>query len=432
MKKIPVSEGVDVFNLINALSHYNMKKVLLSAYACSPIRGSEPGNGWSWAVNLARKGYDVWCLTNVEDKDVTIEEQKRLGLPNLHFVFVDLARLDKVLLDVSSKTIYLHYYLWRKKAARIALRLHKEIHFDIGHHVTFGSFQQGTFLWKLKGIKLIFGPVGGGQEALPEFKEYFGPAWKIEMIRSWISNFSIRFSANLKNTVSRSDHILVTNQDTANIVKKMGAKQTGSVHLVLDNAIPLAMQNLDFIDRKPGKQLNLLWVGRMLPRKGLNLILHALSLVPEHVDYTFTIVGGGEQYKLVDGWIKQYGLNPNRLRLLGQIPFTEVVHHYEKADVFIFCSLRDSCPAQLNEAMAFGLPVITLDIHGSSLAVSNDCGIKVKPTTKEDTARDIAKAVTRFYEDREFRKACSRNAFNYAKGNTWEHKVDLITSQFYN
>lgn len=410
-----------------------MKKVLLSAYACSPIRGSEPGNGWSWALNLALQGYEVWCLTNVEDREATATELNKLGLPNLHLVYVELPfNLDKKLLNASSKTIYLHYYLWRKKASRIAKQLHKEKHFDVAHHVTFGSFQQGTFLWKLKNTRIIFGPVGGGQEALPAFKEYFGQAWKIERIRSLISKLSIKFSANLKNTVTCSDTILVTNQDTANIVQQIKTKQPHNVHLILDNAIPLSMQHMDYIDRKPGEKLNLLWVGRMLPRKGLNLILHALSLVPEIVDYTFTIVGGGEQYQFLDGWIEQYRLDRNRLNILGQIPFNEVVRHYEKADVFIFCSLRDSCPAQLNEAMAFGLPVITLDLHGSSLAVSSDCGIKVKPTTKEETALGIARAITRLYEDTEFRKECSMNAYKYAKNNTWERKVHLITSQFYN
>lgn len=410
-----------------------MKKVLLSAYACSPIRGSEPGVGWSWATHLAQKGYEVWCLTNVEDKDVVIAAQKQLGLQNLHLVFVELPfNLDKMLLDASSKTIYLHYYLWRRKAARVASRMHKALHFDIAHHVTFGSFQQGSFLWKLKNVKMIFGPVGGGQEALPQFKEYFGPAWKIERIRSWISKFSIRFSSDLKNTVSQADHILVTNEDTANLVKKVKPGLAVSVHMELDNAVPYSMQNIQYIERKPRQQLHLLWVGRMLPRKGLNLILHALSLVSEHVDYKLTVVGGGEQYKLVDGWIEQYGLNRNRLRILGQIPFSEVVRYYEEADVFIFCSLRDSCGAQINEALAFGLPVITLDMHGASLAVRPDCGIKIKPTTKENTAADIAKAITRFYEEPEFRKQCSLNAYNYAKGNTWENKIDLITSQFYN
>src|SRR5581483_9807040 len=118
------------FKVLNESRHFRMKKVLLSAYACSPMRGSEPGNGWSWAVNLARKGYEVWCLTNVEDKENIIAEQKKLGLLNLHIVIVELPMgLDK-LLDPSSKTIYLHYYLWRKKAARLALQMHKEVRFD--------------------------------------------------------------------------------------------------------------------------------------------------------------------------------------------------------------------------------------------------------------------------------------------------------------
>ena len=133
-----------------------MKKVLLSAYACSPIRGSEPGNGWSWAMNLALKGYEVWCMTNVEDRDVIIKEKARLGLPNLHFVFVNLGfGIDKHFLDTSSKKIYVHYLLWRKKAAQEALKLHAKIHFDIAHHVTFGSFQQGTFLGPMSMIPKV-------------------------------------------------------------------------------------------------------------------------------------------------------------------------------------------------------------------------------------------------------------------------------------
>ena len=37
-------------------------KVLLSAYACRPTGGSEPGAGWAWAKAAARD-HDVWLLT---------------------------------------------------------------------------------------------------------------------------------------------------------------------------------------------------------------------------------------------------------------------------------------------------------------------------------------------------------------------------------
>ncbi|AST06080.1 hypothetical protein AF2641_03890 [Anoxybacillus flavithermus] len=47
-----------------------MKKVLLSAYACEPNRGSEPGVGWNWAIELSKKGYEVWVLTRANNQDV--------------------------------------------------------------------------------------------------------------------------------------------------------------------------------------------------------------------------------------------------------------------------------------------------------------------------------------------------------------------------
>ena len=37
-------------------------KVLLSAFACAPYRGSEPGVGWNWAMALAKYN-DVVVLT---------------------------------------------------------------------------------------------------------------------------------------------------------------------------------------------------------------------------------------------------------------------------------------------------------------------------------------------------------------------------------
>ncbi len=408
------------------------KKVLLSAYACSPIRGSEPGNGWSWASNLAAKGLQVWCFTNAEDEKEIMAAVEKLGLPNLHFVFVKLGNgVDEFLLDTDSKKVYFHYLLWQKKAAKIAKKLHDEIHFDIGHHVTFGSLQQGTFLWKLKGIKTIFGPVGGGQEALPVLKDYFGKAWKMENIRSVISKGSIKYSKNFKNSILKSDYVLVTNDDTMQMAKTVKNHNPEKIFFVPDTAVPETMKLSEPIVRPPDTKLKLLWVGRMLPRKGLNLILNALAYVPNTIDYSLTIVGGGEQLHLVDGWIAEYGIDKSKLNILGQIPFAQVIEHYKKADAFIFCSLRDSFAAQLTEAMAFGLPVIVLNIHGATIGVPDDCGIKITPTTKEGTVREIADAISTMYNDKGYREQCAQNAYNYSKSNTWQNRIETVIEKFY-
>ena len=38
-------------------------RILLSAYACDPARGSEEGSGFNWLWQTAAEGHEVWCLT---------------------------------------------------------------------------------------------------------------------------------------------------------------------------------------------------------------------------------------------------------------------------------------------------------------------------------------------------------------------------------
>lgn len=58
-----------------------------SPYKCLCLfstKGSEEVIGWSWAINVARKGYNVWCITNFENKDAVLAEKNSLGLTTLN------------------------------------------------------------------------------------------------------------------------------------------------------------------------------------------------------------------------------------------------------------------------------------------------------------------------------------------------------------
>src|ERR1017187_6809913 len=52
-------------------------RILLSAYACGPGEGSEPGMGWHWALEIARLGHEV-CILTRENNLPSIE--RALGL----------------------------------------------------------------------------------------------------------------------------------------------------------------------------------------------------------------------------------------------------------------------------------------------------------------------------------------------------------------
>lgn len=407
-------------------------KVLLSAYACSPTRGSEEGNGWSWAIGLAKEGFEVWCFTSVAYENEINEACRRLNNPNLHFVFVHLSHYaDNHFLNPDSKMIYLHYYLWRRKAAKIAAQMHASIKFDVGHHVTYGSLQQGHFLWKLKNIRIIFGPVGGGQRAPDVLKEYFESSWKFERLRNYISKWMVSFSRNFRNSLAKADCLLVTNADTLEMALKSGYISRDKVFFFPDHAVPVSMEDVPQIVHAKSQTFHLLWVGRILPRKGLNLVLDAISRLPASFNYDLTIVGGGGFAPRLSGWIKKYALDAKKIKVVGHVPFSRVKQYYEQSDVFIFCTLRDSFPMQITEALAFGLPVITLDLHGSAQALPDNCGIKIPVKSKEEILSGITSAVIKLQTDDGLRERCSDNAYRHIKQHLWRNHIETVVREHY-
>ena len=143
-------------------------KVLLSAYACEPHRGSEEGFGWNWSTHLAKEGHEVWVLTRNWAQAEVEKEMSENPIPNLHFAYVDIPdRYKPAMKGIFG--VYAHYFLWQRAVYRYANELVKTTPIDLAHHVTWGSLIGGSWLWKLD-VPFIFGPVGGGQVAPEAFK----------------------------------------------------------------------------------------------------------------------------------------------------------------------------------------------------------------------------------------------------------------------
>src|SRR3954454_25025722 len=86
-------------------------RILISAYGCSPGRGSEPGVGWNWSVQLARF-HDVWVLTPERER-LAIQAYPANDLPpNLHFVHCDLPSSIRPRSPGTTIEYVLHYHLW--------------------------------------------------------------------------------------------------------------------------------------------------------------------------------------------------------------------------------------------------------------------------------------------------------------------------------
>jgi glycosyltransferase involved in cell wall biosynthesis len=386
--------------------------VLLSAYACMPDSGSEPGISWSWATHLADRGLNVTVLTREENRYKI--EPYCIAHPRKNLCFGYVTVPFKAFKPGSG----MHYALWQFLAVKVARSLNSHHRFDVVHHVAYSSIHVPTQLWRL-GIPTVFGPVGGGQTAPPSMLAYFGSDVQAERRRTLLTKM-LRYSPFHKRWLGKMSAVLAANNDTLELIARMGRPD---VRLQADVGVAtdyLTMEPKRF--RPDASPLRLIWVGRMLPRKALPLALDALAKV-QH-DAVLTIVGSGIEEPILREMIANRGLS-DRVQWAGRrLTPEEVRAAYLEQDLFLFTSLRDTNGIQLIEAMALGLPVITLDLHGARDAVPNEAGIKVPVTTPAEVTNSLAVAIDRFASmSVEQKNAMSRAGWNFAQTCTWSSRA---------
>jgi glycosyltransferase involved in cell wall biosynthesis len=135
-----------------------------------------------------------------------------------------------------------------------------------------------------------------------------------------------------------------------------------------------------------------LYVGRLDPEKGLDVLLAAFRRVPGEL----VLVGGGSE----ETALRQQA--SERVRFVGQLDRDAVVPHYATADVFVLPSRSEPWGMVLNEAAAAGLPLVATDGVGAAheLIEHGVNGFRV-PAGDE---RALADALRRLAEDEEFRR----------------------------
>lgn len=397
-------------------------KLLLSAYACEPHRGSEEGFGWNWSTHLAKEGHEVWVATRPLARDAIEREMKENPIPNLRFVYVDIPQRYKRFIK-GIFGVYAHYFLWQRAAFREAKKFLDAEKIDLVHHVTWGSLIGGSWLWRLD-RPFIFGPVGGGQVAPKSFKEYFPTRWRQESIRTFVTERIMPRNAPTRKMLRHTDLLLATNSETLDAARSMGAR---SARLFLDTGLPdhyFAEQPKTAFRED---RLNILWVGRLLERKALRLSLQAVARLS--VPFKMTILGDGPQDEQVRSWIKEYGLE-GRVEWLGRVPWADVQRAYQEHEVFLFTSLRDSFGSQLLEAMSNGLAIVTLDHQGAHDFVPDEAGMRVSVATPDATIKELADAMTRMYDHPERLESMSKTGLEFARQHDWALKAGRMTKMY--
>ncbi len=146
--------------------------------------------------------------------------------------------------------------------------------------------------------------------------------------------------------------------------------------------------------------VRLLFVGRLVHQKGVDVLLNALAtLRPDH-DLTLTIAGDGPDRSTLAQQASELGLT-DRVEFLGWVARPDLPDLYRSADVFVLPSRDEGMANSLLEAMATGLPVIVTSVPGcAELVPDGTAGTVVAP----DAVEPLVTALTRLFDDAPLRR----------------------------
>ena len=398
-------------------------KILLSAYACEPNKGSEPGVGWNWALEIARLGHKVWVLTRANNQPSI--NSKRLRLPeknNLHFLYYDLPYWANWW-KKGHRGIYLYYFLWQIGAYRLAKKIHKKENFNLVHHVTFGAIRLPSFMWMLR-IPFILGPVGGGETA--PWKLRLGYSIKgliLDIVRD-ILNFLTKFDLFTFMNFRIADEIYVKTPETMEMIPKKYLKKT---KLLIEIGINSESNHIDYFSASH-QPLRLIYVGRFIYWKGMHVGLLAFAMLSKlDSGVRLTMVGEGPDENKWRNLVMKLGIS-DKVNWTGWISHNKMKNLYSEHDVLLFPSLHDSSGNVVLEALSHSLPVVCLKLGGPGIIVDSSCGyvIPVINLNRSLVVDRLAKALIKLNFDYRLRNSLKVGAINRSKQFSWSTSVSAV------
>jgi glycosyltransferase involved in cell wall biosynthesis len=243
-------------------------------------------------------------------------------------------------------------------------------------------------------------------------------------LRGRIANYFMHRLAKLEEQTARSASSIVTisNYSLEKIQEHYGIDK-GKVRIV-PNGVDVEkfkpMENPTVVKRQfgLGDEPCVLFVGSLIPRKGLSFLVEAAKIiVKENAETKFLIVGEGPQKNRLIVSLKSANLLGNFM-FLGNIKENDLSAVYNCADVFVLPSIQEGQGIVLLEAQACGKPVVAFNLGGINEAVRNcETGLLLRRGSVEE----LADALLRLLSDKPLREKMGTNGRGFVTKNfTWE------------
>lgn len=168
-------------------------------------------------------------------------------------------------------------------------------------------------------------------------------------------------------------------------VEGLAGKQVEVIHVSVDSS------NIKPFEKTKGDHFQVLYVGSLEERKGVNFLIEALArLNTKTKDWCCKVIGDGPEHERLKELTRQSGLN-DKIEFMGARSFEEVITALEKAHVMVVPSIIGKCgrteglPTVIIEALAYQRPVIASRVTGvPELIDDGNTGLLVSPGNSDE------------------------------------------------
>lgn len=380
--------------------------ILIQAYACSADKGGEFAVSYGWIQQLDQRLCE-------QDKiyvcSLTLKEYEIAQSGFKHVELLPIDHLEKFM-KYSDKQYF--YPLWQYLAYRTVKK--RNIKLDVIHCYSLSDFRFPGYWSNIRNAYTILGPVGGGQRCPQALIGYDDRSHYLRDVVNWLCKVNPLYTRRMK----KYDAKFVANYETKAYIR--------DANVLVDVPLDEKLQNLKVPVRKNQIPI-ILCMGRLINKKGFLFLIDVLEKLPRDISYRVMIYGEGPQKDIIQDRINHSNIR-NKVQLKGYVNHEEVRNVYEKADIFVVPSLRESGGSVFIEAMACALPVVSLDMALSRILKENQCGLFVNTEqSKDELISEFANNIARLVDDKQLRIRLGQNGYRFVNTQmTWNNAVDCV------
>lgn len=399
--------------------------MLVSAYACEPGAGSEPGIGWNFSTALAAH-HEVWLLTRENNRSKIEDTLARQPIPGLHIIYFDLPvwlrRWKR-----GGRGVRAYYWLWQSRPPRVVSDLLSQGAIDLAHHITFGQYWSPSFLRSLD-LPYVWGPVGGGESFPAVLRSVLGTRARFVLSVKSIMRWLTERTPAVRRTARRSRMALATTPETAKRLSALGAFDVQVV-----SAAALSQEDLDAIETAGAEDHprapRFVCIARLNGRKGELLCLRAFRQA-QISGAQLEIFGDGPERGALERFVRLRGLGDSVV-FHGAVPRSSILGRLAGATALVHLSPEESGGFVCLEAMAAGVPPIVLTAGGPAELVPTGSGVRIDVSDVDTVVCAAAEAMRRLATDSEFQRRLGATGRRQVRQHgTWRTKIGEIESMY--